>query len=107
MNADPCGSGSGSTDLLERLIFFASFDCLAVSQIEEKKWQLRKESLDAVLPLTQNPKLLPGDYHDLVKALKKIIAKVSSMRQKSASWDFNVKNLLLTCYLAGRLQRLR
>jgi len=44
-------------------------------QIEEKKWQLRKESLDAVLPLSQNPKLQPGDYHELVKALKKVVAK--------------------------------
>jgi hypothetical protein len=40
---------------------------------------LRKESLDALLPLTQNPKLLPGDYHELVKALKKVIAKVSKI----------------------------
>jgi len=44
-------------------------------QVEEKKWQLRKESLDALHPLTQNPKLLPGDYHELVKVLKKFIAK--------------------------------
>ena len=36
---------------------------------------MRKESLDALLPLTQNPKLQPGDYHDLVKVLKKFIAK--------------------------------
>jgi hypothetical protein len=33
--------------------------------------------LDALLPLTQNPKLLPGDYHELVKVLRKIITKVS------------------------------
>ena len=105
MIADSCGSGSGSTALL--VFFLPVLIVWLLFQIEEKKWQLRKESLDAVLPLTQNPKLLPGDYHDLVKALKKIIAKVSSMRQKSAYWDFNVKNLLLTCYLAGRLQRLR
>lgn len=44
-------------------------------QVEEKKWQLRKESLDALLPLTQNPKLQPGDFHELVKVLKKFIAK--------------------------------
>ena len=47
-------------------------------KVEEKKWQLRKESLDALLPLTQNPKLLPGDYNDLVKVLKKFINKVIS-----------------------------
>jgi len=44
-------------------------------QVEEKKWQLRKESLDALLPLTQTPKLQPGDFHELVKVLKKFIAK--------------------------------
>merc|ERR1719400_1217823 len=44
-------------------------------QVEEKKWQLRKESLDALLRLTQNPKLQVGDYHELVKVLKKFIAK--------------------------------
>ncbi len=33
---------------------------------EEKKWQLRKEALDALLPLSQTPKIAPGDYHDLV-----------------------------------------
>lgn len=44
-------------------------------QVEEKKWQLRKESLDALLPLSQNPKLLPGDFGDLVRVLKKFIQK--------------------------------
>jgi cytoskeleton-associated protein 5 len=44
-------------------------------QVEEKKWQLRKESLDALLPLTQSPKLQHGDYHELVKVLRKFIAK--------------------------------
>ena len=43
--------------------------------MEEKKWQLRKEALDGLLPLTQNPKLQPGDYHEVVKVLKKFIAK--------------------------------
>ena len=37
---------------------------------------MRKESLDAVLPLSQSPKLVPGDYGDLVRALKKVITKV-------------------------------
>ena len=35
--------------------------------VEEKKWQLRKEALDALLPLSQTPKLAAGDYHDVVK----------------------------------------
>jgi cytoskeleton-associated protein 5 len=43
--------------------------------VEEKKWQLRKDSLDALLPLTQSPKLQHGDYHKLFKVLRKFIAK--------------------------------
>jgi cytoskeleton-associated protein 5 len=44
-------------------------------QVEEKKWQLRKEALDALLPLSQNPKLAPGDYNDVIRVLKKFVAK--------------------------------
>ena len=44
--------------------------------VEEKKWQLRKEALDALLPLSQTPKLSPsGDYNDLIRVLKKFISK--------------------------------
>jgi len=42
---------------------------------EEKKWQLRKEALDALLPLSQTPKIQPGDFHELVVVLKKFIGK--------------------------------
>ena len=28
--------------------------------------------MEILLPLTQNPKLEPGDYNDLMKALKKV-----------------------------------
>jgi cytoskeleton-associated protein 5 len=44
-------------------------------KLEEKKWQLRKESLEALEVLLQNPKLQSGDYGELVKALKKVITK--------------------------------
>eukprot|EP00095_Tigriopus_kingsejongensis_P001503 maker-scaffold1086_size63525-snap-gene-0.14 protein:Tk01503 transcript:maker-scaffold1086_size63525-snap-gene-0.14-mRNA-1 annotation:"microtubule associated protein" len=47
--------------------------------VEEKKWQLRKEALDALLPLTKNPKIAPGDYNDLVRVLKKFISKDSNV----------------------------
>ena len=43
--------------------------------VEEKKWQLRKEALDALLPLTQNPKIANGDFGDVVRVLKKFVAK--------------------------------
>lgn len=44
-------------------------------KIEAKKWQERKEALEAVEVLVKNPKLEAGDYADLVKALKKVVAK--------------------------------
>lgn len=44
-------------------------------KLEAKKWQERKEALEALEPLLQNPKLQNGDYGDLVKALKKVISK--------------------------------
>ncbi|XP_022089158.1 cytoskeleton-associated protein 5-like isoform X2 [Acanthaster planci] len=43
--------------------------------MEEKKWQIRKEALEALLPLVSNPKIEPGDFADLVRSLKKTIAK--------------------------------
>lgn len=46
-------------------------------KLEAKKWQERKEALDAVEQLLTNaPKLETGDYGDLVRALKKVISYV-------------------------------
>ncbi|KAH0514333.1 Cytoskeleton-associated protein 5 [Microtus ochrogaster] len=44
-------------------------------ETEAKKWQERKEALEAVEVLVKNPKLEAGDYADLVKALKKVVGK--------------------------------
>ncbi|XP_042209857.1 cytoskeleton-associated protein 5-like isoform X2 [Homarus americanus] len=44
-------------------------------KVEAKKWQERKEAVELLHPLTQNIKLEAGDYHDLMKVLKKMIAK--------------------------------
>ncbi|XP_077599193.1 cytoskeleton-associated protein 5 isoform X1 [Stigmatopora nigra] len=44
-------------------------------KIEAKKWQERKEALEAVETLSKNPKLESGDYGDLVRALKKVVGK--------------------------------
>lgn len=43
---------------------------------EAKKWQERKEALEAVEALIKNPKLENGDYGDLVRALKKVKTEV-------------------------------
>lgn len=39
--------------------------------VEEKKWQLRKEALDALLPLSQTAKIAPGDFGDLGRKEKR------------------------------------
>ena len=44
-------------------------------QVAEKKWQDRKEALEALHGLAQNPKLEPGDYLEVVQVLRKIVSK--------------------------------
>ncbi|KAL6427050.1 hypothetical protein ACFW04_009317 [Cataglyphis niger] len=48
-------------------------------KVEAKKWQERKEALEALETLVKNPKLENGDYGDVVRALKKIISKDSNV----------------------------
>lgn len=48
---------------------------------EAKKWQERKEALEAAETLTKNPKLESGDYGDMVRALKKVTANDQQSRQ--------------------------
>ncbi|XP_065911273.1 cytoskeleton-associated protein 5-like isoform X2 [Dysidea avara] len=43
--------------------------------ITHTKWQQRKEALETVLKLTANPKLESGDYGELMRMLKKVVAK--------------------------------
>lgn len=44
-------------------------------KLEAKKWQERKESLEALQTLLENPKIEPGDFGEMVKALKKVLTK--------------------------------
>jgi len=39
---------------------------------ESKKWQERKEALEALLKLAESPKLENADYHELIRTLKKV-----------------------------------
>ncbi|XP_030764641.1 protein mini spindles isoform X1 [Sitophilus oryzae] len=48
-------------------------------KLEAKKWQERKETLEALETLTKNPKLENGDYGDVVRALKKVVQKDSNV----------------------------
>ncbi|XP_072747626.1 protein mini spindles isoform X2 [Anoplolepis gracilipes] len=48
-------------------------------KVEAKNWQERKEALEALDTLVKNPKLENGDYGDVVRVLKKTIAKDSNV----------------------------
>jgi len=43
---------------------------------ESKKWQERKEALDALLKLAEAPKIENADYHELIRILKKVFVIV-------------------------------
>ncbi|XP_042571145.1 cytoskeleton-associated protein 5 isoform X2 [Cyprinus carpio] len=62
-------------ELLEAVEILSKLPKDFYEKIEAKKWQERKEALEAVEALTKNPKLESGDYGDLVRALKKVIGK--------------------------------
>lgn len=66
----------GKYACLELFAFVSSHEFCAVQ--EAKKWQERKEALEAVELLVKNPKLEAGDYADLVKVLKKVMNKTLS-----------------------------
>ncbi|XP_055331341.1 cytoskeleton-associated protein 5-like [Paramacrobiotus metropolitanus] len=49
------------------------------TKLQSKKWQERKEALDAFDKLSTHPKLAEGDYGPVVSELKKIIGKDSNV----------------------------
>ena len=63
------------TNEIRPLLTVLTFDSLK----EAKKWQERREALAAVEKLVENPKIEGGDFHDLVKSLKKVITKDSNV----------------------------
>ncbi|KAK5620752.1 Cytoskeleton associated protein 5 [Crenichthys baileyi] len=62
-------------DLLEPVDILSKIPKDFDEKIEAKKWQERKEALEAIEALTKNPKLENGDYGDLVRSLKKVVGK--------------------------------
>uniref|UniRef100_A0A8D0L3G1 Cytoskeleton associated protein 5 n=1 Tax=Sphenodon punctatus TaxID=8508 RepID=A0A8D0L3G1_SPHPU len=62
-------------ELLEAVEILSKLPNDFYDKIEAKKWQERKEALEAVEMLVKNPKLEAGDYADLLKALKKVVGK--------------------------------
>ncbi|XP_078271596.1 cytoskeleton-associated protein 5 isoform X2 [Rhinoraja longicauda] len=66
-------------DLLEPVEVLLKLPKDFYDKIEAKKWQERKEALEALEVLVKNPKLESGDYSDVVRALKKVIGKDSNV----------------------------
>uniref|UniRef100_A0A8C3HQP7 Cytoskeleton associated protein 5 n=1 Tax=Chrysemys picta bellii TaxID=8478 RepID=A0A8C3HQP7_CHRPI len=62
-------------ELLEAVEILSKLPKDFYDKIEAKKWQERKEALEAVEMLVKNPKLEAGDYADMVKVLKKVVGK--------------------------------
>ncbi|XP_047200652.1 cytoskeleton-associated protein 5 isoform X2 [Girardinichthys multiradiatus] len=62
-------------DLLEPVEILSKMPKDFDEKIEAKKWQERKEALEAIEALTKNLKLENGDYGDLVRSLKKVVGK--------------------------------
>lgn len=59
-------------ELLEPVDILSQLPKDFYEKCEAKKWQERKEAMDALEQLVANPKLQTGDYGDLVRALKKV-----------------------------------
>ncbi|XP_071809133.1 cytoskeleton-associated protein 5-A-like isoform X2 [Asterias amurensis] len=62
-------------ELLEAVDILSKIPKDFYDNMDEKKWQTRKEALDGLLPLVSNPKIEPGDFADLIRILKRTIAK--------------------------------
>ncbi|XP_032578815.1 protein mini spindles isoform X5 [Drosophila sechellia] len=67
-------------DLLDPVDILSKMPKDFYDKLEEKKWTLRKESLEILEKLlTDHPKLENGEYGALVSALKKVITKDSNV----------------------------
>jgi cytoskeleton-associated protein 5 len=62
-------------DLLDPVDILSKLPKDFYEKCEAKKWQERKEAMEALDVLLGNPKLETGDYSDLIRMLKKIISK--------------------------------
>ncbi|KAK8765071.1 hypothetical protein V5799_032321 [Amblyomma americanum] len=80
---EECGADTGvpvdAYELLEAVDILSNLPKDFYEQCEAKNWQEQKEALEKLLELTSNPKLEAGDYADLVKVLKRIVAKGSNV----------------------------
>ncbi|KAG8126004.1 hypothetical protein E2320_021285 [Naja naja] len=72
-------------ELLEAVEILSKLPKDFYDKIEAKKWQERKEALEAVEVLVKNPRLEAGDYADLVKALKKARFSIEMCEEKASA----------------------
>ncbi|CAH8452216.1 unnamed protein product [Heterobilharzia americana] len=63
-------------------------------QITEKKWQDRRDALEALEKVTNVPRIVPGDFSDLVKSLLQVVNK-----------DTNVILVALAAKILGQLAK--
>ncbi|CAH8828703.1 unnamed protein product [Trichobilharzia szidati] len=63
-------------------------------QITEKKWQDRRDALEALEKITNVPRIVPGDFSDLVKSLLQVVNK-----------DTNIMLVALAAKILGQLGR--
>lgn len=82
-------------DLLEPMEIISKLPKDFYDKVEAKKWQERKEALEALEVLLKHPKLEPGDYGDVVRVLKKVIGKDSNVMLVSLAAK------CLSCLAAG------
>ncbi|KAI5733008.1 hypothetical protein M8J76_006606 [Diaphorina citri] len=79
-SGDEGGADIDPYDLLDPVDVLSKLPKNFYEKVEEKKWQERKEALDALEKiLTESPKIEPGDFGELVKTLKKLITKDSNV----------------------------
>ena len=63
-------------DLLDPVDILLKLPIDFQEKLESKKWQERKEALEALQGLlAANPKLIASDYHEIMNDLKKVLAK--------------------------------
>ncbi|XP_030375807.1 protein mini spindles isoform X2 [Scaptodrosophila lebanonensis] len=78
--ADPDVDEVDPMDLIDPVDILSKMPKDFYEKLEEKKWTLRKESLETLEKLlTDNPKLESGEYGTLVNTLKKVITKDSNV----------------------------
>jgi len=68
-----------SCDLLDAADIASEIPASFFTQLESKKWSDRKEALEIVEKATLVPKIQNADFTDLVRALKKTVAKDSNI----------------------------